>query len=179
MRVHISPINFGGENATHFSAENHRITRNNVVSAIVFWADDGRRLTQRDATLTTQQYLDWCALAVDADEDNWLTLAHAANVGVEVVGSPAPVATTWRVSRDTIWNRVKAVIGADAALAVLQAMPETLRLDWLSNEWYWSNNAQVRAMIASITHEVVDEETQATSIVALNPDTILAQDPYL
>jgi hypothetical protein len=178
MRISITPLNFGGETATNFSAESHRITRGNVVSSICFWSAEGRKLSERDAMLTTAQYLEWCALSPTDDDDNFLTLAHASTLGLEVVGSPTATPMRWRVSRDTIWTRVKSYIGDAAALGVLQAMPEAQRLDWLSNDWYWSDNALVRGFVASLSYESTDENDQAVTI-SLNPDEIMGMDPYL
>lgn len=74
----------------------------------------------------------------------------------------------WRVSRDSIWNRVKAAVGQEVAIGFLSALPEPVRLEFLANEWFWSDNAEVRQLIASVPCEVEGVPG------FLNPDEILA-----
>lgn len=67
----------------------------------------------------------------------------------------------YRVSRDTIWNRVKAAIGPDSAAAIIAAMTDAQRYDWFGNSWFWSHNEAVRGFISAI---------------GLDPDAIMSRD---
>lgn len=164
MRISISPINFGGEQATVFLCDNHRITRLNVISTISFWTASGRKLSGRDVQLTNAQYLEWCALDPTADDDHFLTTAHAATLGL-TTPETQPTNAVYRVSRDTIWNRVKEQIGQDAALTFLAQLPEAVRLEFLANTWFHSDNVQVRQLLASIPE--------------LDVEAVMAIDPYI
>ena len=90
MRIQILPVpGLLGETASYFSCDNHRVVRRNVVSALTFWNDGGRKLAGTDATLTPEQYAAWCALTVDDDDDAYFLAAHMATLGL-TAAPPAP-----------------------------------------------------------------------------------------
>jgi len=182
MRINISPIAFGPESATQFSAENHRLLRGNVASLISYWSAAGRQLYRADAQLTTEQYLAWCETDAASDDDHWLTLAHAARLGLEVQGQPAPTPTRWEVLRDTLVSRVMGYVGRETTLAILASMSDAQRLEFLAFDRFWSDNDEIRAFIASIpyTYEQDDGEGNVTQVQGhLDPEVILARDPRL
>lgn len=69
-----------------------------------------------------------------------------------------------RVSRDTIIMRIKDAGKLPEAMAAVGLLEGEDKFLWDTLDWYWSNNPQVRAMITGI---------------GLDPDEILAPDPFL
>lgn len=170
MRINITPIPFGPTTATQFSAERHTLLLGNVSSLLTYWSATGEALYRVTAQLTTEQYLAWCETPAESDDDHWLTLAHAARLGLEVQGQPAPTPTRWEVLRDTLVSRVMEQIGRETTLAILSQMPDAQRLEFLAFDRFWSDNDELRAMIAAIPDGNGGN---------LDPDVILAMDERL
>lgn len=75
---------------------------------------------------------------------------------------PAP--TRWRVKRDTVWNRLLAILGSDNLHAAFDAMPPRDYREFFANEYFWSDNQRLRAYLA---------------VNDLDPDVVLAADEYI
>ena len=90
MRIAIIPKAGLLEPATHFSCDNHRVVAHNIVSTVAFWAASGRKLAERDATLTEAQYLAWCDLTADDPDDPYFLAAHMDTLGIEAAPVPPP-----------------------------------------------------------------------------------------
>lgn len=89
MRIKIEPVpGLLGDTATHFSCDNHRVVQRNIVSTVTFWSEDGRRLAERDAMLTDEQYAVWCGLGVDDDDGPYFLAAHMEQLGL--IAAPLP-----------------------------------------------------------------------------------------
>ena len=82
--------------------------------------------------------------------------AEAARIAEELA-NPTP----YLVSRDLIWQRVKAAIGDANAYAVIKGFTEDQKIEWYSNENFRSNNVAVRGLCAAL---------------GLDADLILARD---
>jgi hypothetical protein len=168
MRINITPVSFGPTQAVQFSAENHRLLLGNVASLVTYWSAVGEPLYRTTAQLTTENYLAWCETDSESDDDHWLTLAHAAQLGLEVQGQPHPQTEDWEVLRDTIVSRVAAVIGIETTFAIIASLPEETRLRFLTFDRYSRYNDEIRAMISQIPNGQGG---------TLDPDVIMARDP--
>jgi hypothetical protein len=72
----------------------------------------------------------------------------------------------WRVSKDTLWSRLKAAIGLSSAVAYIDALTTEDRVDWDASAWFWSNGPmRARLLAAGFTEEQVGQ--------------LLSRDPYL
>ena len=69
-----------------------------------------------------------------------------------------------RVSKDTITSRVVAAGKVADLMTLLAALPPEQQFLWSGFSWFWSDNTTVRGMAAQL---------------GLNPDEVLAPDPYL
>ena len=69
-----------------------------------------------------------------------------------------------RVSKDTITSRVVAAGKVADLMALLGSLPPEQQFLWSGFSWFWSDNTTVRGMAAQI---------------GLDPDQVLAPDPYL
>ena len=179
MKINITPVVFGGESVTAFSAGNHRITRHGILSHVELWSLQGDRVMSKDVPLGEAKYAEWLALPASADEDSFLTSSLAIQLGFSPADVPAQTPTRWRVSRDTIWNRVKSVIGDASAIAFLAGLPESVRLEFLANEWFHSDNPSVIGLLSTVTYQRTVPEDGSVETVGLDVSAILAPDPYL
>ena len=77
---------------------------------------------------------------------------------------PLPPPQPYRVSKDTITGRVLTAGKIADLMALLAALPPEQQFLWSGFSWFWSNNETVREMAAQL---------------GLDPDQVLAPDPYL
>lgn len=90
MRIHIEPVpGLLGETANYFSCDNHRVVDGNIVSTLAFWNDGGRKLAERDATLSPEQYTAWCQLSEQDEDGPYFLAAHMETLGLTAM-PPAP-----------------------------------------------------------------------------------------
>jgi hypothetical protein len=165
MRVKISPISFAGETATHFVCDDHRVVLGNVVSRLSFVTDAGRKLDQRQASLTSEQYLEWCDTDAQSDDDHFFTLAHAARLGLTIEGTPAPTEPApYRVSKDTIVSRVAEMGALPAVMAALTQQSAEDQFMFQQSAWFWSTNQSLRGLAGAL---------------GLDADAVLAPDPFI
>jgi hypothetical protein len=78
--------------------------------------------------------------------------------------NPTAYVPPYRVSKDTITGRVLAAGKIADLMTLLAGLPPEQQFLWSGFSWFWSDNATVRGMAAQL---------------GLNPDEMLAPDPYL
>jgi hypothetical protein len=69
----------------------------------------------------------------------------------------------WRVSKDTLLGRIDAEGKTADCMAIIASLTPAEQFLWTNFAWFWSNNERIRGMITG---------------VGLNPNTIMAPDPY-
>ena len=69
-----------------------------------------------------------------------------------------------RVTKDTITSRVLEAGKLPDLIALISSLPADQQFLWSGFSWFWSSNATIRGMAAQL---------------GLDPDQILAPDPYL
>lgn len=73
---------------------------------------------------------------------------------------PAPEQPTrWQVKRDTVWNRLRTLLGPDALHEAFDRLPPRDYREFFANEFFWSDNPWLRGYLTNIR---------------LDPDVILA-----
>ena len=63
----------------------------------------------------------------------------------DLIDNPPPV-PPYRVTRDTIWQRLKASVGTPTAHAIVNGFTAEQRNEWFSNDYFMSDNADVIAL---------------------------------
>lgn len=92
MRTKIEPVpGLLGESAIYFSCDNHRVVKGNIVSSVTFWSESGRKLAERDAMLTDDQYSAWCELGEDDEDGPYFLSCHMQQLSLVAVPPPPPV----------------------------------------------------------------------------------------
>ena len=127
MRIAIIPKAGLLEPATHFSCDNHRVVAHNIVSTIAFWAAGGRKLAERDATLTEPQYLAWCELTADDPDDPYFLACHMETLGLEAAPVPPPPPPAEPPPPETEEERI-AREAAEKAQAIEELQAQILQL---------------------------------------------------
>lgn len=80
------------------------------------------------------------------------------------VVKPLPPPAPHRVSKDTITTRVVSAGKVADLMTLLASLPPEQQFLWSGFSWFWSDNTTVRGMAAQL---------------GLDPDQVLAPDPYL
>lgn len=78
--------------------------------------------------------------------------------------SPTEYVPPYRVSKDTITDRIFNAGKLPDLISLISTLPTEQKFLWENYSWFWSNNETVRSMATQI---------------GLNPDEILAPDPYI
>jgi hypothetical protein len=95
----------------------------------------------------------------DDDLKKWIE-AHREFAPVD----PTPEEEAWRVSKDTMLMRVKELGALSAVMQLIQAQSPEDQFFFANSAWFWSNNEQIRGMIAYL---------------GLDPDVIMDHDEFL
>lgn len=96
-------------------------------------------------------------------ENNWVYTVTVQALTAEEIAE-REIVPPHRVSKDTITSRVLEANKLPDLMALIASLPAEQKFLWEGFSWFWNNNQTIRGMATQI---------------GLDPEVILAPDPYL